>query len=211
MPVLPDGPSIRRRQRRRRGSIGRRKREATHVGSCFDGSPLKGGGCSTSWSLVNFVVVPDETAPAVGSPEVFTSRRFQHDVRMHPGDPEQHLGRSAGSAGALFPVVQGAEADAQQAGELGLGKSELLPRGGDRRLPVRMLLFLEGPRIHRSAAASALAIDHNFPDPRRGSFTALDALFCGDHLMEASWFHGFTFRLSFFKSSAPRSSFWFFA
>ena len=83
---------------------------------------------------------------------------------MRAGNFEQDLGGAAGFAGPLLPVVQLAEADAQQVGKLGLRMAQLSARGGDRRLPVCLLTLLEGPWIYRTTNASALSIHHVLPD-----------------------------------------------
>ena len=48
------------------------------------------------------------------------SRRRQHDFRMGTRNLGQDLSGTAGLARALFPMMQRAEADAQQVSELGL-------------------------------------------------------------------------------------------
>ena len=46
---------------------------------------------------------------------------------MEGCDAQEHLGGSAGGSAALFPVVQGANTDAQYPGKLTLGQARLLP------------------------------------------------------------------------------------
>ena len=51
---------------------------------------------------------------------------LQHRCGVAFGDAEEGAGGAFGTAVALFPVLEGAGADADQGGELGLAEPELL-------------------------------------------------------------------------------------
>jgi hypothetical protein len=66
-------------------------------------------------------------------------KRLQHGLRMAFGDAEEGACGAFGAAVALFPVLQGARADADQCGELALAQAEFLADGASVG-PVERLL-----------------------------------------------------------------------
>ncbi len=56
-------------------------------------------------------------------------QRLQHRLGMAFGDAEQGAGGAFGAAVALFPVLQGAGADADERRKLALAEGEFFPDG----------------------------------------------------------------------------------
>ena len=56
-------------------------------------------------------------------------QRSEHGFGMGLGDAEQGAGGSFGAAVALFPVLEGTGADADERGELRLGEAEFFAHG----------------------------------------------------------------------------------
>ena len=116
---------------------------------------------------------------------------FQHRLRMLFGDTQQGTGGALGAAVALLPVLQGADADADESGELTLRQPQFLAHG----LCVRPLMgALPGGFLFATQYGAAL----------------FDA---GDELLEELIVHGNSFLTRVFKSliwSAVRSSCLFF-
>lgn len=56
-------------------------------------------------------------------------KRLQHRLRLPLHDAQERFGGAFGLAAALFPVLQGATAHAQEGGEARLGEAEALANG----------------------------------------------------------------------------------
>lgn len=105
-------------------------------------------------------------------------QRFQHSLRMLLSDAQQGAGGAFGTAVALFPILQGADADANHGRELTLRQPQFLAHG----LCVRPLV-------------GALAGGFLFAMEDRAAF--FDA---GDELLEELIVHGNSFWTRVFRS-----------
>lgn len=113
---------------------------------------------------------------------------LEHGFGMGFRDTQKGAGGAFGSAMALFPILEGSGADADESGELGLSESEFFAN-----------LFSIGPL--QSGAASG------FLFPAKDSTAFLEA---GGELLEEFVFHGglaMSAHCKAFSSSSGRSSF----
>lgn len=92
------------------------------------------------------------------------SHGLQHGFGRLRSHAQQHARRVAGFAPALFPLVKGSHADAQQAGELVLAQAQFL--SGLHSLPLVPGIgtsLAELPSLHRPPLESTAPVRDKFP------------------------------------------------
>ena len=124
---------------------------------------------------------------------------------------DEHFRRAGGFAFFLFPTAEGAEADAEELGEILLGEVEGVTDFGDLalRFPCLGRFAALGLRVHGDTGESSVGQLLDAEDAGRGAFTFDERVFPPFEVSGAGWsgdrFHGFL-RLRSLSCAALRFS-----